>query len=129
MAADPTAEAQAPVTKVEVARRQLNCAIRLHYAGEDPLPIHTITAAGFRIVRDLAEQNGEAWLWRQIKVRFQPGKERVFWTKYGEAANFLKHADKDPDGVLPLSRWNETRWTFPLHLFCFPMLRRSGRLR
>jgi hypothetical protein len=96
------AKVQTPlVTKVEVARRQLNCAIRLHYSGEDPLPVHTIIAAGFRIVRDLAEQSGEVRIWRQLKALFRPGMEKAFWKEHVATANFLKHADRDPDATHP----------------------------
>jgi hypothetical protein len=117
--ADPFANAPTLVTKVEVARRQLTCAIRLHYGGEDPLPVQTIIAAGFQIVRDLAEQNGEARLWLQIKALFRPGMESVFWKKHVATANFLKHADRDPDATLPsvTAERNETDLVFACALF------------
>jgi hypothetical protein len=96
----PVTKAQKPLTKVEVAKRQLECAVRLHYRGEDPVPIHTIVAAGFRIVRDLAEQSGETSFWRRFKATFRPRMEKVFWREHVATANFLKHADNDPDATL-----------------------------
>jgi len=45
------------VTKIEAARRQIDAAIRLLFSEEDPVVIHTIASAGFRILRDIAHNN------------------------------------------------------------------------
>ena len=41
------------ITKVEAARRQLDCAIRLFFEDEDSLPIHTLAWAAFEVLFDL----------------------------------------------------------------------------
>jgi len=44
------------VNKIEAARRQIDAAIRLLFDNEDPIAIHTLIMAGFRILRDIAEK-------------------------------------------------------------------------
>ena len=109
---DPTSKAGTLLTKIEVAKRQLNCAIRLHYGGEDPLPVHTIAAAGLQIVRDLSKKkkNREAQFLRQLSALFRPNMESVFWKKHVATANFLKHADRDPDATLPSFTAERNEW-------------------
>ena len=46
------------VNKLEAARRQLDAAIRMTFANEDELAIHTVAAAAYRILRDLLEKRG-----------------------------------------------------------------------
>jgi hypothetical protein len=46
------------ITKVAAASRQLDAAIRMFFAKEDELAIHTIASAAFRILRDLIKGRG-----------------------------------------------------------------------
>jgi hypothetical protein len=46
--------------KLEAARRQLNAAIRMTFANEDELAIHTVAAAAYGIVRDLLGTRGRS---------------------------------------------------------------------
>lgn len=46
------------VTKLSAAQRQLRAAIRLFFAGEDELAIHTIASAAYRILSDLKADRG-----------------------------------------------------------------------
>lgn len=46
------------INKLEAARRQLDAAIRMTFANEDELAIHTVAAAAYRILRDLLEKRG-----------------------------------------------------------------------
>lgn len=46
------------INKLEAARRQLDTAIRMTFANEDELAIHTVAAAAYRILRDLLEKRG-----------------------------------------------------------------------
>jgi hypothetical protein len=54
----PRPEAEASVSKLDAARRQLDAAIRMYLANEDELAIHTLAAAAYRILRDLLEKRG-----------------------------------------------------------------------
>src|SRR6266700_354877 len=51
-------EATVHLTKIAAAKSQLDTAIRLFFAHDDELSIHTLVAAAFRINRDLIEKRG-----------------------------------------------------------------------
>ena len=87
---------ESKITKLEAARRQINAGIRMLFSNDDPVAIHTIAMAGFRIVRDLAKQKG---LEDPIDSLIRPGKEKEFWRKGNSFANFFKHADNDPNEI------------------------------
>ena len=87
------------VNKIEATRRQIDTAIRLLFDNEDPIAIHTLTMAGFRILRDLADKQNSNM--NKVAQSFiKPGMEGKFWGTMQSFANFLKHADKDPDGII-----------------------------
>jgi len=46
------------VTKLAAAQRQLRAAIRMFFAGEDELAVHTVASASYRILADLKEERG-----------------------------------------------------------------------
>lgn len=46
------------ISKLAAAQRQLDAAIRMFFQREDELAIHTLTAAAFQILRDLAKKRG-----------------------------------------------------------------------
>jgi hypothetical protein len=41
-----------------------------------------------------------------VLVAISPTLERQYWNDTNRAANFLKHADRDTDGILPLEKLN-----------------------
>jgi hypothetical protein len=47
------------ITKLGAAERQLCAAIRLVFADEDVLAIHTVAAAAYRLLRDIEESRGQ----------------------------------------------------------------------
>jgi hypothetical protein len=47
--------AKSEIDKFDAAQRQLDCAIRLWFADEDSLAIHTLAYAVCRLLRDLFE--------------------------------------------------------------------------
>ena len=58
-------EATIFINKLEAARRQLDAAIRMTFANEDELAIHTVAAAAYRLVRDLLNRRGRfCQVWR-----------------------------------------------------------------
>jgi len=88
------------VNKPEAARRQIEVAIRLLFSNDDPVAIHTLTAAGFRILRDIAHGKGIGRIQRWLDENIKPGMAGEYWAAINRPANFLKHADADPDEVL-----------------------------
>ena len=66
------------------------------FRNDDPVAVHTVAMAGFRILRDLVKQKG---LEHPIDSLIRPGKEKEVWRRISSFANFFKHADNDPDDV------------------------------
>ena len=50
--------AKVHVTKLAAAERQLRSAIRLYFAGEDELAVHTVASAAYRLLADLKSERG-----------------------------------------------------------------------
>jgi hypothetical protein len=55
------------VLKIAAAQRQLDAAIRMTFANEDPLAVHTVAAAAGRVLRDLAKKRGHKVLAEQMR--------------------------------------------------------------
>jgi hypothetical protein len=87
------------LNKIEAARRQTDAAIRMTFASEDPIAIHTVASAGHRIIRDICEQRGDIESYKRVTDWIVPGRETEFWRYYNATANFLKHADRDAGDV------------------------------
>lgn len=87
------------INKSEAARRQVDAAIRMLYSAEDPVGIHTLAMAGFQILRDLASQRDDSYMEKVIGLMIKPDKKEAFWGAMNSFSNFLKHADRDPDGI------------------------------
>ena len=88
------------LTKLQAVERLVDSAIRLLFRYEDPLIIQLIVASAYRVLRDLADKRGNVEI-RKTEVAFiEPGTEKEYYAALADVANFLKHADKDPDGVL-----------------------------
>ena len=85
------------ITKIQAAQRQIDAGIRMLFRNDDdPVAIHTVAMAGFRILRDLAEKSGSE---HTIDSIIRPGKEAKFWGSLNSFSNFCKHADRDPNGI------------------------------
>ncbi len=78
------------IIKRDAARRQLDCAIRLLFSGEDSLAIHTLAFAAYCILRDLLGKSQTREVFRQFEKS----------QKLGEIPKFLKHAVTDPHAYL-----------------------------
>ena len=87
-------------TKLDAARRQLETAIGLLFAGGDAISIHTLAYAAFGILKDVASHRGAAAVLAVAEALAAAGKKGEFWKGFNRAGNFFKHADRDPDAVL-----------------------------
>jgi len=106
--------AQLYVNKQAAAMRQLNAAIRILFAGEDALAVHTITAAVHEVLTSVdhksSDKSGFVYLETLDSLQEQHPKlfsgfsikdlKKLVHSKNRSGANFLKHADKDPDNLL-----------------------------
>lgn len=82
------------VSKLDAARRQLDTAIDLWFAEADSVPVLALAFASFRISQNLHKRKGDSEFGKKIDELIEAG---IGWKKFTEAANFLKHADQDPD--------------------------------
>jgi hypothetical protein len=105
------------ITKIQAAECQLDTAIRLFFENIDHLSSHTLAAASREITDDLCEKKTPE-LFRQefarlgdaLEVHLSFREEMKIHIKeeyyqdalkfFRKRQNFLKHADKDPDGEI-----------------------------
>ena len=85
------------VHKIDVAERQLCGAIRFFFERRDPIIVHALVAAGHQVLTDLGDGFGVIGL---LKGRTQSVEDVK---KLNFAANFFKHADRDPDGRINIA--------------------------
>jgi hypothetical protein len=90
------------LNKMDTARRQIDAAVRMTFAGEDPVAIHSVASAGNRIVRDLSAKRGDIESYLRFTDWIKTGYEKQFWKAFNASANFIKHADDDPDAIFEL---------------------------
>ncbi len=89
------------ITKIDVARRQIIDAVRLFFLLGDPLSVHTLAAAARNVLEDLARKRGNVTSHKDRVVQNLEGNDELakIWHKaWTNPENFLKHADKDPEG-------------------------------
>lgn len=87
------------INKLDAARRQIDAAIRMTFAGEDPVAIHSVVAAGHRIIRDFCEKRGDIESYLQFTDWINPDFKKEYWQSFNASANFFKHADNDADHI------------------------------
>jgi hypothetical protein len=86
-------EHEIQIDKLEAARRQLDCAIRLYFDCEDSLAVHTLAYAAFRVLFDIYPRRRNDGLVDHLKKTITS----IGWRSVTDIPNFLKHADKDHD--------------------------------
>lgn len=83
-----------PINKLEAARRQIDCAIRLYLDDGDLLAIHTLAYAALTVLTNYDKAANGGSVLAKI-IRENPDE----WSR--DIANFLKHADRDHDREIP----------------------------
>lgn len=99
------------ITKLDAARSQLRTAIRLFFAGGDPVSIHTLAAASHELLRALVKSQGYKSLLKDNDL-IRPERAREYYDIVNAPQNFFKHANRDLDVTLDF----QTEWT-PFFLF------------
>lgn len=87
------------VTKLEVAKRQLDFAIRLLFDGGDPIVVHTLAGAASVIISDLVEKHHPNKSWDKFAQEANDISAKHYFSVLRETQNFLKHARDDSDAV------------------------------
>lgn len=93
-------------TKLEVASRQLDTAIKLFFNASDVVSVHTLAAASATVFADILDKSGEkSWRKQIIEDHQNELTKAQVLNILRDAQNFFKHAKSDPEGVL---EFNET---------------------
>ena len=94
-----------PISKLDAARAQLDAAIELYFTTENPVAVHTLTAAAYNILRDIARKSGSGhpFLKTSFIDEYPEDKRKGIHEFINHPENFLKHADRDADGILDLN--------------------------
>lgn len=85
------------ITKLQAARQQLDCAIRLLFNLDDMPSVITLSRAAFRVLFDIypvLKPDGT------FSKDLETVIKNMGWTKFNEISNQLKHADKDADAMI-----------------------------
>lgn len=88
------------LSKIDAARRQLDCAIDLWFHDGDEVSIHTLACAAYQVVHDLKERRGIKGNLLYDAPFVEPKHRKTWNRRIRAAANFFKHADNDPEGIL-----------------------------
>ena len=88
------------VSKLDAARRQLDCAIELWFLNKDDVCIHTLTAAAYQIIHDINQKKGGVrdLLYDSAVIK---DEYRSMWiATIKRPVNFFKHADNDSEDII-----------------------------
>lgn len=84
------------ISKIDAARRQLDCAIELWFLEKDEVSAHALAGAAYQVIHDICMAKGAGeLLYDSAVVKDEYRKE--FNDQINAARNFIKHADRDPD--------------------------------
>ncbi|ADI30951.1 hypothetical protein [Methylotenera versatilis] len=89
------------LSKIEVAKRQLVTAIRLLFDGEDSVSVLSLAANAWEIIDVLCNREGVLSFSNQTRENIPAGKDLKYDYINSPYRNFFKHADRNPDAVLP----------------------------
>jgi hypothetical protein len=117
-----------PLSKIEVASRQLNAAIHMFFAGGDSIAVHTLAAAAANVFADILEHSsGVSW---RTRARDDSGLTMSeLKALLHEEWNFFKHADRDPDSVLHFNEELAADLMFMATLDCGDLTATSCEMR
>lgn len=98
-----TTESFINVTKLDAARRQIETAILLYFNSREALSVHTLAAAAQGILHVLSERAGKKSPLQESLAALPVDLKKKIEVALRGPQNFLKHADRDPDGELQFS--------------------------
>jgi hypothetical protein len=87
------------IDKLWAASRQLDAAIRMLFAEEDLVAVHTIVGAASAILSKLIEIRAPEKSWDRVSQNASGLDSNTYSNIIRKTEIFLKHADHDPDSV------------------------------
>jgi len=88
------------VSKLEGAERLLKASVRLFFEEIDILAVHSLAAAAHEVLRTLLLREGKKGSFLKDNDYIKPEYAKEYHDLMNHPQNFLKHADRDPEGVL-----------------------------
>jgi hypothetical protein len=88
------------VNKLDAAARQLNIAVRLFFAAQDLIAVHTVVGAASLILSDWVEIRRPDGSWDKNAQLANHLSPKVYYRIDRRAQNFFKHAKSDPSETL-----------------------------
>lgn len=112
----PMPESSGRIEPLERAQRNVNAAIRMLFSGEDPLPVHAVVAATFRVLHDLVQAGPAHARDDVIRPFLSPGGEEAWSRALDDATTFARRAGQDPGAML--QEFPEERNDFEIAISC-----------
>ncbi|MGH8565284.1 MAG: hypothetical protein ACREXW_14840 [Gammaproteobacteria bacterium] len=96
---------QRTLSKLDAVRAQLDAAIEIWFTSDNPVAVHTLTAAAYNILRDIALKNGSErpFIKTAFVDEYPEAKRKAIRDFLNNHENFFKHADRDPDSSITLN--------------------------
>ena len=88
------------ISKLEVARKQLETSIKLFFISYDTVSTHTLVASSHQVLEDLGKEQGIDSIINEGLKDIRPELKSKIRKKIREAQNFFKHATDDPQETL-----------------------------
>lgn len=88
------------LSKIDVARRQLETAIRLFFARSDPVSVFTLGANAWEVIDALCTRRGIESISKESREHVPAEKDLKRDYVNSPFRNFFKHANRDPDEYL-----------------------------
>lgn len=88
------------LSKIDVARRQLETAIRLFFNRDDPVSVFTLGANAWEVIDALCTVRGIDSMSKESREHIILEKDLKRDYINSPFRNFFKHADRDPNGLL-----------------------------
>ena len=87
------------VSKLDAARRQLDCAIEMWFADKDEVSIHVLATAAHQLIHDLKQKKGGGeLLFDATIIKDEYRSEYISFLK--KQMNFFKHADSNAEEII-----------------------------
>lgn len=88
-------------SKLDVAKRQLETAIRLFFNQGDPVSIHTLVAASHEVLHVFGKSHQvKSVIWPLWLGHVSEALRKKYHSKVREAQRFFKHGSRDKDEIL-----------------------------
>src|SRR5690242_9958847 len=86
-------------TKIDVAEAHIRTAVKLFFEDRHPIPIHTLACSAREILTTIGGKLGIKTVLEEVADGSKVQQKDVL-KKASAFVNFMKHADRDPEGVL-----------------------------